>query len=119
MTYNDFRNIWFSALDYTDDQRDLYRNERGWQTWMDEFGDDTAAIIYALDTIYDMAHMGCKGIRAVTGMTQQAFGDAYGVPRRSVQNWELQTRDVPLYTLMTLGYAVLSDSIPKLKLGEE
>lgn len=118
MTYNDFRSIWYSALDYTDDQRDLYRAERGWQTWMEEFGDDTAAIICTLDIIYDMAHMGCKAIRAVTGLTQQAFGDAYGVPRRSVQNWESQSRDVPLYTVMTLGFAVLSDAIPKLKAEE-
>ena len=115
MTYNDFRTIWHSALDYTADQRDLYRSERGWQTWMEEFGDDTAAIICTLDCIYDMAHRGCTAIRALTGLTQREFGDAYGIPRRSVQNWELQARDVPNYTLMTLGFAVLSDAIPKLK----
>lgn len=115
MTYNDFRTIWHSALDYTTDQRDLYIAERGWQSWMDEFGDDTAAIICTLDSIYDMAHMGCKGIRALTGLSQQAFCMAYGLPRRTVEDWESKRREPPTHSLMMLGFAVLSDSIEKLK----
>lgn len=115
MTYNDFRSIWFSALDYTEEQRDLYRNERGWQTWMDEFGDDTAAIICTLDCIYDMAHIGCKAVRALTGLSQRAFAESYGIPTRSIENWEARVNAAPTYTLMMMGFAVLSDSIEKLK----
>lgn len=108
MTYNDFRSIWFSALDYAADQRDLYIAERGWQTWMEEYGDDSQGIIDALDMIYAMAHGGCKAIRSFTGLTQQAFGDAYGIPRRSVQNWEKDWSDAPLYVTTMLGFAVFS-----------
>lgn len=115
MTYNDFREIWFSALDYTEEQRDLYLAERGWQTWMDDFGDDTAAIVCTLDIIYDMAHGGCKSIRATTGLSQQAFGDAYGIPRRTIQTWEYDKSTAPLYVTMMIGFAVLSDALPKLK----
>lgn len=115
MTYTDFRTIWISALDYTPDQRDLYIHERGWQTWMEEYGDDTAAIICTLDSIYDMAHTGCKGIRAMTGLSQRAFAAAYGMPTRSVENWESGVNAAPTYTLMMLGFAVLSDSIEKIK----
>ena len=118
MTYNDFRTIWYSALDYTADQRDLYIAERGWQTWMDEFGDDHAAIICALDIIHDIAHGGIKAIRAVTGLSQQAFGDAYGIPRRTIQTWEYDVSIAPLYVTMMIGFAVLSDAIPKLKTEE-
>lgn len=114
MRYNDFREIWFSALDYTDDQRNLYHNERGWQTWMDEYGEDSAAIIAVLDMIYAMAHGGCKAIRAITGLSQQAFGDAYGIPRRTIQTWEYDKSTAPLYVTMMIGFAVLSDAIPKL-----
>ena len=115
MRYNDFREIWFSALDYTEEQRDLYINERGWQTWMEEFGDDTAAIVRALDCVYDMAHGGIKAIRGVPGMSQQAFGDAYGIPRRTIQTWEYDISSAPTYVTMMIGFAVLSDAIPKLK----
>ena len=115
MTYNDFRNIWLSALDYTPDQRDFYRSERGWQTWMEEFGDDTVAIICTLDIIHDIAHGGIKAIRAVTGLSQQAFGDAYGIPHRTIQTWEYDISTAPLYVTMMIGFAVLSDAIPKLK----
>ena len=115
MTYTDFRGVWYSALEYTRDQRDLYIAERGWQTWMEEYGDDTAAIICTLDNIYDMAHVGCKAIRGVTGMTQSAFSAAYGIPARSIENWESGSRAAPTYTLMMLGFAVLSDSIEKIK----
>ena len=118
MTYNDFRSIWYSALDYTDEQRDLYRAERGWQAWMDEFGDDHVAIICALDIIHDMAHRGIKAIRGVTGLSQQAFGDAYGIPRRTIQTWEYDVSTAPLYVTMMIGFAVLSDAIPKLKTEE-
>lgn len=115
MTYTDFRTAWASALDYTPDRRDLYRSERGTQSWTDEFGDDHAAIICALDIIFDMAHRGIKAIRAVTGLSQQAFGDAYGIPRRTIQTWEYDISTAPLYVTMMIGFAVLSDAIPKLK----
>lgn len=115
MTYTDFRTVWASALNYTRDQRDIYRADHGWQSWMEEFGDDTAAIICTLDIIYDIAHGGIKAIRAVTGLSQQAFGDAYGIPRRTIQTWEYDKSTAPLYVTMMIGFAVLSDSIPKLK----
>lgn len=118
MTYTDFRSIWASALNYTGDQRDLYISERGTQSWMDEFGDDHAAIICTLDIIHDMAHRGIKAIRAVTGLSQQAFGDAYGIPRRTIQTWEYDISTAPLYVTMMIGFAVLSDAIPKLKSEE-
>lgn len=108
MTYKDFQTIWYSALDYTEDQRDLYHSERGWQTWMEEYGDDTQAIVNTLDTIYAMAHGGCKAIRKQTGLSQQAFGDAYGIPRRSIQNWESDCSSAPLYVTMMIGFAVFS-----------
>lgn len=105
MTYDNFRNIWFSALDYTADQRDLYIAERGWQTWMEEYSEDTQAIVDALDTIYAMAHGGCKAIRNITGLSQVRFATAYGIPRRTIENWDGGIES-PAYVQMLLGYAV-------------
>lgn len=54
---------------------------------------------------------GVKAIRAKTGLSQQRFGDAFGIPKRTVQNWESDIpanhNDVPAYTLALLAYAVL------------
>jgi DNA-binding transcriptional regulator YiaG len=115
MTYTDFCAVWRSALDYTADQRDLYTADHTTQSWTDEFGDDHAAIICVLDTIHDMAHRGIKAIRGVTGLSQQAFGDAYGIPRRTIQTWEYDVSTAPLYVTMMIGFAVMTDAIPKLK----
>ena len=128
ITYNDFRSIWFSAQEYAPEQHDLYIAERGWQGWMDEFGEeDTSSIIRVLDAIYTMAHGGIAAIRSVTGMSQIIFSAAYGIPRRSVENWERdssetrEAREAPSYTLMLLGYAVLTDQLARITAarGEE
>lgn len=121
ITYNDFRSIWFSAQEYAPEQHDLYIAERGWQGWMDEFGEEgTFSIIRVLDAIYTMAHGGISAIRSVTGMSQISFSAAYGIPRRSVENWERdssetrEAREAPSYTQMLLGYAVLTDQLARI-----
>lgn len=109
MTYNDFQAIWLSALEYTHDQHDLYIAERGWQTWMDEYGDDTQAIIDTLDVIYAMAHGGVKSVRAETGLSQAKFAMGYGIPRRTLEDWERGINDIAPYVLRTLAFAVFSN----------
>ena len=32
--------------------------------------------------------MTIKEIRALTGLTQAKFGERYGIPKRTIQNWE-------------------------------
>lgn len=118
MTFAEFRRIWESATEYAPEQRDLYIAERGWQGWMDEFGEeDTSSIIRVLDAIYTMSHGGIAAIRSITGMSQVNFSAAYGIPRRSVENWERdssETREAPSYTQMLLGYAVLTDQLARI-----
>lgn len=110
MPYNDFRSIWLSALDYAEEQRDLYHSGRGWQTWMEEYGEDTKAIVDALDTIYAMAHGGCKAIRAVAGLSRKAFCESYSLPIRTVEDWEADRREPPAHTLMMLAFCIFSDA---------
>lgn len=118
MTFSDFRRIWESATDYAPEQHDLYIAERGWQGWMDEFGEeDTSSIVRVLDAIYTMAHGGIAAIRRITAMNQLDFSAAYGIPRRSVENWERdssESREAPTYTQMLLGYAVLTDQLARI-----
>lgn len=115
MTFSDFRRAWLSALEYTPEQHDLYVAEYAWQNWMCKPGDgDTDTIARVLHAIFIMAHGGVAAIRSVTGMSQVTFSVVYGIPRRSVENWERdssEAREAPSYTQMLLGYAVLTDQL--------
>ena len=43
-----------------------------------------------------------KAIRQKTGLSQQRFGDRYGIPKRTVQNWENGVNEPPEYVLSLL-----------------
>lgn len=68
-----------------------------------------------LPIIWNMGRGGVRAIRAESGLSQDAFAREYGVPRRTLQNWELpedspEHRECPAYLARMLGYAVLSDT---------
>lgn len=126
MTFSDFRRAWLSALEYTPEQHDLYVAEYAWQNWMGKPGDgDTDTIARVLHAIFIMAHGGVAAIRSVTGMSQVIFSVVYGIPRRSIQNWEYDAgevgnaREAPDYTQILLGYAVLTDQLARITAAKE
>ena len=43
-----------------------------------------------------------KAIRQKTGLSQQKFGDRYGIPKRTIQNWENGVNEPPEYVLSLL-----------------
>lgn len=48
-----------------------------------------------------------KELRASTGLSQAAFGKAYGgIPRRTIQNWEAGINVPPPYVLTLLELAI-------------
>ena len=50
--------------------------------------------------------MTVKELRAVTGLSQVAFGRRFLIPRRTVENWETagaNHTDCPLYTRMMIA----------------
>lgn len=53
--------------------------------------------------------MTIREIRKLTGLSAQKFGDLYGIPLRTVQNWERGIRQPPEYVLVLLEKAVRSD----------
>ena len=53
-----------------------------------------------------------KEIRAMTGLSQVKFSELYGIPMRSIQNWEMdnaQSRHAPEYVLRMLERIVRED----------
>ena len=53
--------------------------------------------------------MTIREIRESTGLSQQKFGDALGVPLRSVQNWEGGQNAPPPYPVELIAYRVRTD----------
>ena len=53
--------------------------------------------------------MTIKEIRALTGLSQARFGEFYGIPKRTIEEWETGRRKPPEYVLRLLERAVRED----------
>lgn len=62
-----------------------------------------------LRNIYAISREGIKGMLEITGDKLAVFCRKYGIKYRTAQNWLTGERETPEYTIMLLGYAVLSD----------
>lgn len=57
-----------------------------------------------------------RALRAETGLTQAGFSAALGIPRRTIQSWEMGERECPAYVIDLIAYRVQHDnSIPHRK----
>ena len=45
-----------------------------------------------------------KELRESSGMTRPQFAEYFGIPYRTVQNWELESRPCPTYLLELMKY---------------
>lgn len=59
--------------------------------------------------------MSIKEIRDLTGLSQQKFGDRYGIPLRTIQSWELGERTPPSYVVTLLERTVKLEFPEKLR----
>ena len=56
-----------------------------------------------LSTIWDVAHLSMRELVARTGLSQTAFAQHAGVPRRTVQDWCGEKRACPTYVRFLLA----------------
>lgn len=54
--------------------------------------------------------MKVKEMRELLGLSQQKFGDKYGIPKRTIQDWEYEKMTPPDYVLKLLERCVLEDA---------
>ena len=54
-----------------------------------------------------------KEIREYSGLSQAKFSEKYGIPKRSLENWESGSRKCPDYVVFLLERAVKSDFPPQ------
>lgn len=55
--------------------------------------------------------MNIKELRTLSGMTQQAFADYFGVSKRAVESWEGGKRQCPEYLLNLMQYKLEKERI--------
>lgn len=52
-----------------------------------------------------------KELRAKSGMSQRKFAAYFGIPRRTIENWESGERDCHQYTLDLMKYKLEQEGI--------
>lgn len=50
-----------------------------------------------------------KQLRSSTALTQAAFADRYGIPRRTIEDWETGKRQPPGYVIDLLTYRIAKE----------
>ncbi|WP_297124510.1 DNA-binding transcriptional regulator [uncultured Eubacterium sp.] len=54
-----------------------------------------------------------KDLRAATKMTQQGFGDYFGIPLRTIQQWEYEKRPIKPYIINLMQYKLTQNGVIK------
>ena len=57
--------------------------------------------------------MNIRDLRTLSGMTQQAFADYFGISKRAVESWEGGQRKCPEYLLQLMEYKLRNEKIIK------
>lgn len=55
--------------------------------------------------------MTVKELRTATGMTQKAFGEYFGIPKRNVQDWEAGIAECKKYLLELMAYKLEKEGL--------
>ncbi len=58
-------------------------------------------------------------IRKETGMNRKEFAQYFGIPYRTMQDWELGNRQMPEYLLRLIAYKVKMESLQKKEKNHE
>lgn len=55
--------------------------------------------------------MTIKELRTLSKITQQEFADYFGIPKRSIENWEGGQRQCPQYLLDLIEYKLRNENL--------
>lgn len=106
-----FARLYMETADYT--SRDMYIGERGWQAdWMDAVDAAGINVGTLLINIWELSHEDIAQLRRRTGLTQRGFAARYGIPARTVENWEAKgdsRHEIAPYTKMLIAYTLLNN----------
>ena len=54
-----------------------------------------------------------KELRKLSGMTQQTYADYFGIPKRTVENWDAEKYTPPQYVINLMEYKLRKEKIIK------
>lgn len=55
--------------------------------------------------------MTIKELRTASGMTQQAFSEYFGIPKRTIEDWEGERRTPPEYLVKLVEYKLKHEGL--------
>lgn len=59
--------------------------------------------------------MNVKELRTAAGMTQKAFSEYFGIPKRNIEEWESERRRCTDYLLDLMQYKLVNEGIIELE----
>ena len=105
ITYQNFRGLIHDAADCkTEDQ---YIAEAGSSVRADLDADEILAMLHWI-WIYHTG--GLAALRKELGLSRAALSREYGIPIRTLENWEAGVANAPKYCIDFLVYAIFSDT---------
>lgn len=104
MEFNLFNQLYSEAIESP--SLELYVGERGWQEWMD--GYDAKEIADILSTIYSLANSTLAESRVCS---RAEFARKFGIPIRTIEDWDSGKRIAPLYVKKLIDYAIFSEGV--------
>lgn len=114
LPYTQFVSLFADALEVTD--YDMYIGERGWQEWMNDFDLDT--IVKTLDLVRDISVKSFQELRKETGLSQVRMASAYGITRRTIENWESGIRVPPDHDRLLLSYVIFLEMMNRVETSD-
>lgn len=60
-----------------------------------------------------------RALRAETGLTQAGFSAYLGIPRRTIQSWEMGERECPAYVIDLIAFRIKHDMNLRKKGGKK
>jgi DNA-binding transcriptional regulator YiaG len=54
-----------------------------------------------------------REIRAISNMTQQSYADYFGIPKRTIENWDAEKNTPPRYVIDLMEYKLRKENIIK------
>lgn len=55
--------------------------------------------------------MTIKELRTAAGMTQKAFSEYFGIPKRTIEDWEGDRRSCPAYVTALIAYKLRKEGL--------
>lgn len=104
MNFELFVRLYGEALEYSD--IGYYIAERGWQVWMEQY--EVEAVTEILTSIFNLSKLDIGGLRNMLNMPRAQMSKIYGIPIRTLENWDARICEPVSYVKILIAYTVFN-----------